>query len=138
MVERGVYQSVNRGRQLLRFDGFKIGNITPTDIDAHIDYHNIITIFFESKLFDKDVPYGQRLALERLVKDAKSARKRGVAMIVEHGVIDPAQDVFLTDCAVREVFTTECMTWRPPKRKINAYDAACAYIAHYARDVKTG
>lgn len=75
MSERGVFQHANRGRQLLRFDDFRYGNITPTDIDAVIDYKNYVWVFFEAKLKDKDVPFGQKLALERLIQNAFGSKK---------------------------------------------------------------
>lgn len=38
MEERGVYKHPARARRLLLFDGMQYGNITPTDIDATIEY----------------------------------------------------------------------------------------------------
>lgn len=136
MAERGVYQNANRGRQLLRFDGFRYGSITPTDIDGVIDYHDFVWVLFEAKLTGKDVPRGQRLALERLIQNAKRARKHGIALIVEHGVEDCTRDIFLKDCMVREVYTTENMKWRPPRWAITAKGMADAYINYYANCAK--
>lgn len=131
MAERGVYQNANRGRQLLRFDGFRYGSITPTDIDGVIDYHDFVWVLFEAKLAGKDVPRGQKLALERLIQNAKRARKHGIAMIVEHNVEDCTKDIILRDCMVREIITTENMKWRPPRRSITAKDMSDAYINYY-------
>ena len=132
MSERGTYEHPDRGKQLLRFDGMQfLGSITPTDIDGLIEVRNQIIIFFEAKLQDKDVPFGQRLALERLVKDAGRAGKHAIAIIGEHNIKDPSEDVFLKDLFVREVFTTESMRWRPPKRRLYAKEAADVYIEHY-------
>lgn len=133
MAERGVYQNANRGRQLLRFDGFQYGTITPTDIDAVIEYHDQIWVLFEAKLIGKAVPNGQRTLLERGIHDAVKAKKHGIALIVEHSVNDPNKDIILKDCMVREVYTTEDMRWRPPKWTINAKDMTDAYINHYAK-----
>ena len=133
MAERGVYQNANRGRQLLRFDGFQYGTITPTDIDAIIDYHDRVWVVFEAKLIGKDVPNGQRIMLERKIRDAIRAQKHGIALIVEHGIEDPSKDIFLKDCMVREVYTTENMKWRPPKWAINAKDMTDAYIGYCAK-----
>lgn len=132
MVERGVYQNANRGRQLLRFDGFRYGSITPTDIDGVIDYHNFVWVLFEAKLVGKDVPCGQRMALERFIQNVRRARKHGIAMIVEHNVADCDADIFLKECMVREVYTTENEQWRPPRWAINAKGMADAYINYFA------
>lgn len=132
MAERGVYEHPNRGKQLLRFDGMRfLDSITPTDIDALIEVRNQIVVFFEAKLKDKEVPFGQKLALERLVKNAGRAGKHAIAIIGEHNVTDPSEDVFLKDLLVREVFTTEQMQWRPPKRKLYAKEAADVYIKYF-------
>jgi hypothetical protein len=132
MAERGVYEHPNRGKQLLRFDGMRfLDSITPTDIDALIEVRNQIVVFFEAKLKDKEVPFGQKLALERLVKNAGMAGKHAIAIIGEHNVTDPSEDVFLKDLLVREVFTTERMQWRPPKRKLYAKEAADVYIRYF-------
>lgn len=132
MAERGVYEHPNRGKQLLRFDGMRfLDSITPTDIDALIEVRNQIVVFFEAKLKDKEVPFGQKLALERLVRNAGRAGKHAIAIIGEHNVTDPSEDVFLKDLLVREVFTTEQMQWRPPKRKLYAKEAADVYIRYF-------
>ena len=134
MSERGTYEHPNRGKQLLRFDGMRfLDTITPTDIDGLIEVRNQIFIFFEAKLQDKEVPDGQRLALERLVKDAGMAGKHAIAIVGEHNITDPSEDVFLKDLLVREVFTTETMRWRPPKRRLYAKEAADVYIKHFYR-----
>lgn len=132
MAERGVYEHPNRGKQLLRFDGMRfLDSITPTDIDALIEVRNQIVVFFEAKLKDKEVPFGQKLALERLVRNAGRAGKHAIAIIGEHNVTDPSEDVFLKDLLVREVFTTEQMQWSPPKRKLYAKEAADVYIRYF-------
>lgn len=132
MAERGVYEHPNRGKQLLRFDGMRfLDSITPTDIDALIEVRNQIVVFFEAKLKDKEVPFGQKLALERLVRNAGRAGKHAIAIIGEHNVTDPSEDVFLKDLLVREVFTTEQMQWRPPKRKLYAKEAEDVYIRYF-------
>lgn len=132
MAERGVYEHPIRGKQLLRFDGMRfLDSITPTDIDALIEVRNQIVVFFEAKLKDKEVPFGQKLALERLVRNAGRAGKHAIAIIGEHNITDPSEDVFLKDLLVREVFTTEQMQWRPPKRKLYAKEAADVYIRYF-------
>ena len=131
MNERGVYQSVNRGRQLLLFDGLRYGNITPTDMDGVIEYHNHLWLMFEAKLEGKEVPTGQRLLLERFIQDAKKARKHGIAAIVEHNVQDTNRNIYLKDCKVRELITTENQTWRPPKYEITVKEITDKFIDIY-------
>ena len=129
--ERGVYHNVNRGRQLLRFDGLRYGNITPTDIDGLIEYRNHLWLMFEAKIHGKDVPQGQRLAMERFIRNVRIANKHGIAMIVEHDVQDTGQDIYLKDCNVREIITTENQMWHPPKYEITVKDITDLYIRYY-------
>ena len=107
------------------------GTITPTDIDAIVDYQNKIWIIYEVKMVGKDVPYGQRLALMRLIQNAKNSGKHGCAMIVEHNVTDPHNNVFLKDCIVREMYTTDRMQWRTPRRRKTALQATDDYIQYH-------
>ena len=129
--ERGVYQNENRGRQLLLFDGLRYGNITPTDIDGLIEYKNHLWIVYEAKMTGKDVPRGQRLALERFIADVRAANKHGIAMIVEHDVKDTGEDIHLRDCNVREIITTENLIWRPPKHEITVKEITDKFIDIY-------
>ena len=115
----------------MRFDGLRYGNITPTDIDSLIEYKNQLWLMFEAKLAGKDVPQGQRLALERFIHDIRIVNKHGIAMIVEHNVQDTGKDIFLKDCYVREIITTENQTWRPPKYEITVKDITDLYIRYY-------
>ena len=132
MADRGVYEHPGRGRQLLRFDGMRFLNtITPTDIDAMIEVKDTVLVFFEVKLREKGVPMGQRIALERLVKDAKRAGKHAIAIVCEHDVDDSQQDVYLKDLNVREVYTSEKLMWQAPNWSITAKQAADYYIGYF-------
>ena len=124
-------KSRSRAKQLISFEGMEFGErIWPTDFDALIDWRNKAWLVFEVKVYDKDVPYGQKLALERFVKDACKAGKRAVAVVVEHTVLDPNQDVTLVDCMVREVFVSGENRWRPPNRAMTAQEFADTYISY--------
>ena len=131
MTERGVYASINRGRQLLRFDGMQYGSITPTDIDGLIEYHDKLWIVYEAKLEDKEVSQGQKLALERFIWNVRIAHKHGIALIVVHKIKDANKDIYLKDCEVRELITTENMKWRPPKFRITVKEITDTFIRYY-------
>lgn len=135
MTERGVYQNVNRGRQLLRFDGLKWGNITPSDIDGIVEFHDSVWVICEVKLGKKDLPLGQRLTLERFVDDTTKAGKHSIAIIAEHCIDNPYKDVFLkSDCMVREFYATETKKWRPPKKPMTVEALMDTYISMYGND----
>mgnify|MGYP000009378991 FL=1 len=133
MKERGVYRHPARARQLLLFDGMQYGNITPTDIDATIEYKDRARIFVEVKGKSKDVPTGQRLLLQRFVDDFRASGKDAIAIIAEHGVEDANQDVHLKDCSVREIYykrkadDTDC-EWRKPHGAFTVKQLTDAFI----------
>ena len=62
------------------FENLRYGKITPTDIDGFLEYKNKAFIFFEFKYNYSEMPFGQRLALERLT-DALSKTKPSVLFV---------------------------------------------------------
>lgn len=130
MTERGTYKNINRGRQLLRFDGIRYGNITPTDDDVTIEYKDRIWVKGEIKMVGVDVSLGQRLMLERFVNDTSKAGKHSIAIIGEHNIKDTMQDVYLKkDVTVREFYSTETHKWRPPTHKMSFVQMSDTYIS---------
>lgn len=124
-------RSRRRAKQLISFEGIEYGErLWPTDFDALIEWHDKAWLVFEVKVYDKDVPWGQKLALMRFVQDAHKAGKSAVAAVVEHHVLDPEQDVTLADCHVREVYASPECRWRPTRRDMTAQELADEYIAH--------
>jgi hypothetical protein len=110
-----------------------LDTITPTDIDGLIEVRGQVLVLFEAKLAGKDVPHGQRVALEQIVQDARRAGKHAVALVVEHSVADPEQDIMLKDLAVREAYRSETLTWKEPRAAITAIQAAELYIRRFYR-----
>lgn len=66
MHERGKIRNREFATQIRDFSGLRYGKITPTDIDGFLDFGNKLFVFIESKYGTGRLPYGQRLALERL------------------------------------------------------------------------
>lgn len=67
MSERGKIRNKDYASTIRDFSGLRFGNITPTDIDGYIEYKDKAFIFIESKYNESKLPYGQELALVRLV-----------------------------------------------------------------------
>lgn len=91
-VSRGVIRNRIFANQVKDFSGLMFGNITPTDIDGMIEYHNICFVYIELKHDKAELPYGQRLALERQC-DNMNKVKPAIAIIASHnsnGDIDVA------------------------------------------------
>lgn len=89
---RGVVWSAKRAGQLRDFSGLRWNTITPTDLDGFLDFGNQLFVFIELKLTGKPLPWGQRLALERLCDATHLERARdSLAIVAEHNT--PAGDV---------------------------------------------
>ena len=83
MTERGVIENRERARQLRDFSGLRYGNITPTDIDALIEYKDVAYVIIETKFSNAELPTGQRLAIERLCDDLQNF-KHTIAIVSRH------------------------------------------------------
>lgn len=118
---------MDRLRQPVIFKGINFGTIFPTDVDGLIEYHNKAYIFFDVKYKDKEVPIGQKIALERLVKD--TAHKESIALIIEHEEKDTNKGVMVKDCVVREIYYCKEKKWRKttPERK-NAFEVMKEFL----------
>ncbi len=71
MVERGLPRNREAAKQLFDFAALRWGNITPTDIDGFLEFHNAAFVYIEYKYKDTPLPGGQELAFKRAV-DASS------------------------------------------------------------------
>lgn len=124
-------QNRDRAKQLISFKGMELGErMWPTDFDALIEWKNRAWVLFEVKHGRKEVPTGQRLALERFVFDAWKGGKRAIAAVVEHWVDDPRDDMILADCNVRRIYVSGEFVWRMPKKRMNARELTTAYLRY--------
>lgn len=97
MTERGVIGNRSFRQQIADMSGLRFGNITPTDLDAFMDFNNKLFVFVETKYGSAPLPHGQRLAIERLCDACHRPPERyAVAFLTSHeshGDIDFAQTV---------------------------------------------
>ena len=61
-----MYRNREYGSQLKDFSGLRWGAISPTDIDAILEFSNRLFIIVETKYKNSPMPRGQLLALERV------------------------------------------------------------------------
>lgn len=118
-----------RMRQLIDFEGLELDNerMYPTDIDGLIEYRNSEYIILEVKHENARVPYGQRLALQRMVDDFTKAGKRAIAIVCEHHVSDTNKAIDAAMCAVREMYYGGEHRWRPPDNPMNVRQAVDSF-----------
>ena len=107
MQQPGEIKHPSRAKQLIDFSGLQYtsphngSTITPTDIDGCIEWNDECFIFFEIKLKGKDVPYGQLLALQRLI-DAIS--KPAILLIATHETENCNEVIDAATCIVSRFY----------------------------------
>ena len=110
--------------QLIDFQGLCVdGYIYPTDIDGIIEYKDSEYIIFEVKHGKAEVPFGQKLALERMAHDFAKLGKRVLVLICEHDVADTRQPVIAAWCKVRELYLGSDCAWHKPKNDLSVREA---------------
>lgn len=135
---RGEIRNVARAQQINDFSGLAFGKITPTDLDGVIEYHDKAFVYYEFKYLDADLPYGQRLCLERLVSAAWDAGKKAIALVVEHSVCDTAESVPAAQCKVRELYFKPGDGWRPPKSECTALEITKIFFDYVDKSILLG
>ena len=100
---RGIIQNRERARQIIDFSSLRYGNITPTDIDGLIEYHNKAYIFYEYKYQNAELPKGQKIALERIANDL-SKTKETIILICEHTENNCNNDIIAAKAIIRAIY----------------------------------
>lgn len=72
--DRGKIRNRELAARLRDFSGMRFGNITPTDVDGLIEYHDKGYVIIETKYNAAPMPYGQRLALQRTCDDLQTQK----------------------------------------------------------------
>lgn len=101
MADRGEIYNRNRAGQLINFGGLVFGKITPTDVDGFIDFGDRAFVWLEYKAGDADMPYGQRLALQRTAAAARQTGRGALVLVCEHST-PIGQDIDGAAARVRE------------------------------------
>lgn len=117
--ERGVIHNRERGKQIIDFSDLRYGNITPTDIDGGIDWHNRAWVFTEYKTKGNEMPFGQRLFYERLCDDL-STIKPTIVLEAYHEE-PPTNDIGAGTCLVSRYYYRG--SWRVPNGTITVSEA---------------
>lgn len=113
-----------RMKQLIDFRDLAVDEyIYPTDIDGLIEYKDSEYIIFEVKYGNAEVPFGQKLALQRMVDDFTKTGKQAVVFICEHTVRNPEKPVVAAWCKVREIYYGGEKQWRKPTKEITVREA---------------
>ena len=117
-----------RKKQLLDYSGLKLGNITPTDLDGLIEWHNEKYILIEVKYGNAPMPTGQKIALERMAADLHSKGKNSIVLLAQHNVKDCAETVDFTKCTVREIYYPSLRKWLSINSGLKADDLIYSFL----------
>jgi hypothetical protein len=83
--ERGQVYRAERAEQLRDYSGLSLpGGVTPTDVDGYIEIQDKLYIIFELKHTGAEVPYGQELALQRMIDALEDAGKEALLCFAYH------------------------------------------------------
>jgi len=104
LEQPGEIRDRRRIRQICSFRGFRFGTISPTDLDALIEFRRLAYVFFEFKYGAIPIGRGQMLALTELADDVTRAGKEAIVIVAEHDIADPAADIIAAETIVREVY----------------------------------
>ena len=118
--------------QVLDYGGLRFGTIRPTDIDAVIEYKNKAYVIIEAKKSGAELPYGQRLCLERMANDlSKDKKKEALIVVTEHDAHDSKDVIGLAECAVREIYFSSERKWRQPKKPMDVREICSLFLGRF-------
>lgn len=133
VAERGVIENRDRAKQIVSFAGLRFGSITPTDIDGLIEYRGRCFLLVELKHYTKpEMPYGQRLALERL---ASNLSKPALLLHAIH-YTDATEDIDAATCEVWRYFW--CDEWCQLSEAVTVRDAAAGFFEKFGTPFGSG
>lgn len=100
-MDRGIIRNEKYARNIIRFENLRWKSITPTDIDAVLDFHGKLYIFIEVKHGKTKLTTGQRILLERLSDGLQNNNTTAVSIVCQHYF---SGDVKLEGCIVRKIY----------------------------------
>lgn len=128
-MNKSAIRSHKNMSQIIDFSNMKFGNIMPTDIDGLIEYRDMAFMIYEVKYDGAEMPFGQRLALERLA-DALQMCKPTLLMLCSHQQTDNKDIDLHTTIVVEYRFKGD---WHIPVTKFNAYTMTNEFIKKIER-----
>jgi hypothetical protein len=118
---RGKIHHPGRYRQLVDYSGLQFERgITPTDIDGVLDFNGRLFIFLEFKHGDAPLPFGQRLALQRLCDGLIRPHIQAAVILARHD--DPVDREVMASKAIVSEYRW-FRRWRKPQHQITVLQA---------------
>ena len=127
-LNRGKIQYPNRAKQIIDYSGLRFGNKTPMDIDGYMEFGGKCAIVLEFKTKGKELPYGQRIALEVYADGVCGFPV--IVIVADHYVIDAAKEIKADQCIVREYYYNGA--WHPTDRMVTVRQFVDSFVKQYA------
>ena len=126
-------QILNRefGSQIRDFKGLRWGNITPTDLDIFIEFKNVLFVLAELKYGEAHLPYGQKLALERIT-DSLQKTGESFLFVCKHDN-RPPKDIIASESIVSSFYWRK--EWHNPKTVKTLFEATNILYGKYVEEV---
>lgn len=133
-VQRGVVRDKEAATQLQSFEGLRIGNATPTDIDCFLEIRNRAYVVVEMKHRNGLMPYGQQLALERLARDLRQSvgsdgRPKLVLLIVAAHDCKKTDVVLVREARVRQFDAGA--GWQLPSPEVSVHAMVARWLSKH-------
>lgn len=119
---RGKIYNRERASQIKDYSGLRWGNITPTDIDGIIEWKDKCFIVFEAKRQGNDLPYGQKLALMRLIDNLS---KPAILFVANHNA-ELGTDIDMANAIVEKYYWQG--EWKQVKQHMLLREAIDGFI----------
>lgn len=111
---RGKIRNKTFSSQTRDFSGLVFGKISPTDIDAFLEFNDILFVFIESKFQGAKIPYGQKLAFERLTRAIHHPPRRHCYFLLCEHSCEAEKDIDFANIRILSVYFNG--RWKPDKR----------------------
>ena len=124
-MQRGKIYNRELANQVRDFSGLRWDKITPTDLDGLVEYKNNCFVFFEAKRNGGKLPYGQDLALRRLVDNLN---KPAVLFVANHET-PPSEDIDMANTIVNRCYWDGA--WRKVVKPITLRDITDKFLKKF-------
>lgn len=118
MIERGKIRNKEH-IPIKDYSGLQYGKITPTDIDGFMDFGDRTFIFIELKHGKGAIPFGQKLALERLCDACESPERKAAVIVARYQ--NEGAEIDVAPLPVSEYRFLR--TWHVPREAISVRQA---------------
>lgn len=120
MGEGRLVHDDNLINQTVDYNGLLPYPLAPTDIDGLVDVKGMGYIIIEIKRGHTQMPFGQQLAIERMVQDFHKAGKHAVAVLIRHEEYDHTDVIFPAILPISAIYDGK--RWRKPNRPCLAHE----------------